>query len=47
MEEAGEARIYGGLHYRFDVLAGRQIGFNVAALALALAPNDHEPIPLD
>jgi hypothetical protein len=45
--EAGEARIYAGLHYRFDVLAGRQIGYSVAALALALAPNDHEPIPLD
>jgi hypothetical protein len=47
VEEAGEARIYGGLHYRFDVLAGRQLGYSVATLALALAPNDHEPIPLD
>lgn len=45
--EAGEARIVAGLHFRFDVDAGRELGYAVAALALRLAPNGHEPIRLD
>jgi hypothetical protein len=47
VEEAGEARIYAGLHYRFDVTAGRELGEAVAALALANGPEGHAPIPLD
>jgi membrane-associated phospholipid phosphatase len=33
--EAGMSRVYGGLHYRFDVEAGQSIGRRAAALALA------------
>ena len=35
IEEAGLSRMYGGIHYRFDVVAGRNIGRGAAALALA------------
>lgn len=35
IEEAGVSRIYGGIHYRFDIEGGRSIGRAVAALALA------------
>jgi len=35
VEEAGLSRVYGGIHYRFDVEAGQEIGRRVAALALA------------
>jgi membrane-associated phospholipid phosphatase len=31
---AGLSRVYGGIHYRFDVEAGREIGRGAAALAL-------------
>jgi membrane-associated phospholipid phosphatase len=47
IEEAGVARMYGGLHYRFDLLAGREIGRQVANLVLQTAPKGHAPIPLD
>ena len=47
VEEAGVSRIYGGLHFRFDIPAGQELGFAVAELALRLAPNGHRPIPLD
>jgi membrane-associated phospholipid phosphatase len=47
IEEAGVARMYGGLHYRFDLLAGREIGRQVATLVLETAPKGHAPIPLD
>jgi membrane-associated phospholipid phosphatase len=33
--QAGLSRMYGGVHYRFDVEAGRDIGRGAAALALA------------
>ena len=33
--DAGLSRMYGGLHYRFDVTAGQDIGRAAAALALA------------
>ena len=33
--EAGMSRVYGGIHYRFDVEAGQEIGRGAAALALA------------
>ncbi len=36
--EAGNARIWGGLHFRFDVTGGKAIGDAVAALALRTAP---------
>jgi membrane-associated phospholipid phosphatase len=32
---AGLSRMYGGIHYRFDIAAGQQIGRRAAALALA------------
>jgi len=47
VEEAGVSRLYAGLHFRFDVTAGRELGFAVAELALRQAPNGHRPIPLD
>lgn len=34
VEEAGMSRVYGGIHYRFDCDAGRDIGRAAAALAL-------------
>jgi hypothetical protein len=34
-DEAGESRIYAGIHYRFDKEAGLRIGRQVAALALS------------
>jgi membrane-associated phospholipid phosphatase len=33
--EAGLARMYGGIHYRFDIVAGRQLGLAVARFAIA------------
>ena len=33
--EAGVSRLYAGIHYRFDIEVGLQIGRNVAALAIA------------
>ncbi|MEO8335404.1 MAG: vanadium-dependent haloperoxidase [bacterium] len=38
VDEAGVSRIYAGLHYRFDVTAGQDLGSAVAKLALAKAP---------
>ena len=35
MEEAGVSRVIGGIHYRFDIEAGQEIGRRAAALALA------------
>lgn len=35
VDEAGMSRIFGGIHYRFDIDAGRDIGRAAAALALA------------
>ena len=47
IEEAGLARIYGGLHYRFDLLAGRELGRQVAEHVLSVAGRGHSAIPLD
>jgi membrane-associated phospholipid phosphatase len=33
--EAGLSRMYGGIHYRFDIDAGKQLGVNVARFAIA------------
>lgn len=46
VQQAGLARIYAGLHYRFDVVAGQVLGFSVANLALERAPIGHQPILL-
>ena len=45
--EAGNARIYAGLHYRFDVTAGQELGGKVAALALTKVPKANVAIPLN
>ena len=45
--EAGDARIYAGLHYRFDVTAGQALGASVARLALKRAPRHGEEIPIE
>jgi hypothetical protein len=34
-EEQSESRIYGGIHYRLDQLAGQQIGRSVAEFVAA------------
>lgn len=34
INDAGMSRVYGGIHYRFDIDAGRDIGLAAAALAL-------------
>lgn len=47
VEEAGVSRLYAGLHFRFDITAGQELGFGVADLALRLAPRGHRAIPLD
>ncbi len=44
--DAGIARIYGGLHYRFDITAGQEIGAKVAALALTRVPAVNTPVLL-
>ena len=47
IEEAGLARMYGGLHYRFDLLAGRDLGRKVAEWVLLTAGHRNQAIPLD
>ncbi len=44
--DAGVSRIYAGLHYRFDITAGNDIGAKVAALALTHIPAANTAIPL-
>jgi hypothetical protein len=41
-EEQSESRVYGGIHYRFDQVAGQQIGRSVAEFVAAnfMAPRD-------
>ncbi len=46
LQEAGIARLYAGLHFRFDITAGQTIGANVAALALTRMPALNVAIPL-
>ena len=45
-EEAGLSRLYGGIHYRFDIETGSRLGRRVAALALSLDVEGHEPFVL-
>ncbi len=44
---AGLSRMYGGLHYRFDITAGQLLGRQVAEYVLATDVTGQEPIPLD
>ena len=44
---AGLSRMYGGLHYRFDITAGQELGRRVGAWAIAHDVRWHEPFPLD
>ena len=44
--EAGEARIFAGLHFRFDVTAGQELGYKIAALALTRVPKANVAIAL-
>lgn len=46
VEEAGIARIYAGLHFRFDIIAGQAIGAKVAALALTKVPGSTAAVSL-
>ncbi len=45
--EAGVARIYAGLHYSFDITAGQELGYKVAAFVLTKVPAANVPIPLN
>ena len=39
--EAGLSRMYGGIHYRFDIVAGQQLGRNVARFTIAADRSGH------
>jgi hypothetical protein len=39
-EEAAESRIYAGIHYRFDVTAGKETGINVGNYSIGVAQLD-------
>jgi membrane-associated phospholipid phosphatase len=45
--EAGLSRMYLGIHYRFDITAGQELGRNVAEWAMAHDVVGHEAFPLD
>lgn len=45
--EAGLSRMYAGIHYRFDITAGREVGRNAAAWAIAHDVAAHQPFPMD
>jgi membrane-associated phospholipid phosphatase len=47
VEESGLSRMYGGLHYRFDITAGRELGQKVAEFVLLVSGNGRGAIPLD
>jgi membrane-associated phospholipid phosphatase len=47
VEAAGLSRMYAGLHYRFDIVAGQVLGRQVADYVLATDVTGHNPIPLD
>jgi len=44
-QEASLSRLYAGIHYRFDMVAGLALGRNVAALALAADLKTIAPLP--
>jgi membrane-associated phospholipid phosphatase len=39
--EAGLSRMYGGIHYRFDIATGQRLGRSVAAFAIAADQSGH------
>lgn len=45
--EAGESRIYAGLHYRYDCDVGRELGRQVAEFVLRTMGSGHTAIPMD
>jgi hypothetical protein len=45
-EQAGISRIYGGIHYRFDMDAGLTIARQTAGWALAHDVTGHDPFPV-
>jgi membrane-associated phospholipid phosphatase len=45
VREAGQARIWGGLHYESDITAGNAIGHAVAARVIARARADGDRLP--
>jgi len=47
VEAAGLSRIYGGLHYRFDITAGQTLGSRVAGWAIRHDVRWRKPFPLD
>jgi len=42
-DEAGISRLYGGIHYRSDIEAGRVHGARIAGYTLAFARGDGAP----
>jgi hypothetical protein len=44
--EAGISRIYGGIHYRFDMDAGLTLARQVSDRAIAYDINGHVPFPV-
>jgi hypothetical protein len=47
IEEAGMSRIYAGLHYRFDLVAGQELGRQVARYVLENGADRRIGIPLN
>ena len=45
--EAGLSRMYGGIHYRFDIEAGQLLGRRVAAFAIRADRSGHSVLSLD
>ena len=46
VEEAGLSRMYGGLHFRFDCVAGQQLGRQVAEQVLRVYGGSRRAVPL-
>jgi hypothetical protein len=46
-EEAGLSRIYGGIHYRFDMTAGFELARQITALALSKDVHGHEAFAIE
>lgn len=44
-DEAGVSRLYGGIHYRSDIEAGKAHGDRIAAYTLSFAQSDGAPLP--
>lgn len=42
-DEAGISRLYGGIHYRSDIEAGKTHGNRIAAYTLTFAQSDGAP----